>query len=482
MITQNTMHTTLQALKEQRITCQELTATCFQQIETVNPAINSIVTLNYREAMAAAKISDERIKKGNPRLLEGIPITIKDHFATKNLRTTNSMKSFAQQVPDFDATVVARLRKEGAVILGKTNLPFMAMDFQANSPIFGVTNNPWDVTRTSGGSTAGAAAVASNMSFLEVGSDLAGSIRIPAHFCGVYGLRPTDYAVSRYGLHPGGPKTGFRPPRNMAVPGLVARSLEDLTLGVSIISGPDAFQPELGYLLPPEQSKLKFLWTDSWPGIEVDDGYKRSIRDFIRRCEHTGITMVQVSELPMDVFECYKVFGALLSLELMNLPLFLRMLVKLQNKRVNGFSLMNTQVSTSRKTFDTWMIKRESLMARLEAFLAEYDGFICPVTATAAPKHLDPGKSPTLLHDPMKIVTMNGNSVLYGQAMAGFTVPFSVTGSPVVSLPIGLVEERLPVGVQVVGRRFHDLSLLQACNELERHTGSTMPIMEKFFG
>ncbi len=469
------------------LSSRALVEACIAAIERWNGEINAVVTrLDDRARKEADSGDARRGEKSTSRPLEGIPITIKDHLAVGGVRNTNGMPRMRDYVPDFDATVVERLRNAGAIVLGKSNLPFMAMDFQARSPVFGVTNNPWDTARTSGGSTAGAAAVATCMSYMEIGSDLGGSLRIPAHFCGVYSIRPTDSAVSRYGLHPGGPASRYRSTRHMAVPGPIARSLEDLTLALEVVAGPDGHEPDLGYLAPPrnELGKIRFAWSDSWPGLEITDSYRARIHEFVARCEAKGIELTRIEGPPIDAVEAYRTFGALLSTEIMHLPLPARLLGTLSGRKTpRDFPVYNPQLRIDRRHHDRWVVRRDRLMREIEAFLAPFDGYICPVTTSPAPLHLVPPKGRTMgVHDLYAEVTIHDRRELYGKAFAGYTVPFSVTGSPVVSLPIGLTDRGLPVGVQVVGRRFRDLDLLAACRAVEERIESSVPVAEKYVG
>jgi amidase len=263
-------------IKSHQITSLEVVNAYFDHIKKHNRTLNAIVTLDQDAAMQRAKEADAALARGElwgP--LHGVPITIKDNVATLGLKTTNSYPLTENYVPDFDATVVARLRKAGAIILGKTNLPLLAMDTQTNSPIFGITNNPWDISRTPGGSTGGgAAAVAAGLTSLEIGNDLGGSIRIPSHFCGIYGLKPTEYLVPVTGITPGMPKGEYRSIRHQVSVGPLARSIDDLKLCLTIIAGPDGTDVDVPYipLIEPKKKDLKDLhiaWTDDFGGVPV---------------------------------------------------------------------------------------------------------------------------------------------------------------------------------------------------------------------
>jgi amidase len=250
-------------IKSHQVTSLEVVNVYLDRIEKFNPTLNAIVTLDKDVAIQRAQEADEALAKGElwgP--LHGVPITIKDNVATLGLKTTNSYPLTASYVPDFDATVVARLREAGAIIIGKTNLPSLAMDFQTNSPVFGITNNPWDISRTPGGSTGGgAAALAAGLTSLEIGNDLGGSIRVPAHFCGIYGLKPTEHLVPNTGIGPGLPKNEYRSIRHMLSLGPLARSIDDLKLCLTIIAGPDETDVDVPYipLIEPQKKDLKDL-------------------------------------------------------------------------------------------------------------------------------------------------------------------------------------------------------------------------------
>jgi Asp-tRNA(Asn)/Glu-tRNA(Gln) amidotransferase A subunit family amidase len=226
-------------LRRQQLTAAEALEAHLEQIETHNTALNAVVSLDTDRARTLAKAADAALGRGEiwgP--LHGVPMTLKDGHDVAGLRTTVGTVQL-DQMADQDGTVAARLRAAGAIIIGHTNVPPWLADYQSANPIFGRTANPWDTERTAGGSSGGAAAaLAASMTPLEIGSDLAGSLRLPAHFCGVYGLKTTEHRV---------PLTGFfRPPdgvprsvRIMSCLGPMARDLGDLQLALAIIAGPD---------------------------------------------------------------------------------------------------------------------------------------------------------------------------------------------------------------------------------------------------
>ena len=218
---------------------EQLVTAFLAQIERHNPQLAAIVTINAQQALIRAKQADLARANGESwGRLHGVPITIKDNYLTAGIRTTAAYAPLKNQIPDRDATIVQLLKAEGAIILGKTNLSVLAMDMQATNPIFGSTNNPWDVTRTSGGSSGGcAAALATGMTPLSFGNDLAGSIRLPAAYCGVAGFKPSFGVVSLQGLQTD-PAETVNGLKSLAVAGPLARSVADLELAFRIIAQP----------------------------------------------------------------------------------------------------------------------------------------------------------------------------------------------------------------------------------------------------
>jgi amidase len=241
-------------LRCKEISSRELTEELLARIDSVNPALNAVVELRREAALQEATTADEAITHGGDvGPLHGVPMTIKDSFNVAGLHTTWGNPAFKDFEADSDATVAQRLRQAGAIIVGKTNVAFMLGDFgQTANELFGVTNNPWDTTRTPGGSSGGtAAALSAGMTFLEYGSDLVGSIRIPASFCGVYGLKPSVGIVPLTGFQPPGPPAGQSDMMYMSAVGPLGRSAHDLRTALSVTGGPEgqALRPTPGHCL-----------------------------------------------------------------------------------------------------------------------------------------------------------------------------------------------------------------------------------------
>jgi amidase len=249
-------------LSRKEIASRELTEMLLARIDAANPPLNAVVELRREEALHDAAAADEAIAGGEDvGPLHGVPMTIKDSFNVAGMHTTWGNPAFKDYVADTDATVVGRLKRAGAIIVGKTNVHFMLGDFgQTANELYGVTNNPWDTTRTPGGSTGGgAAALSAGMTFLEYGSDLVGSIRIPASFCGVYGLRPSVGIVPLTGFQPPGPPADPSDMMHMSAVGPLGRFARDLRTALMVTGGPEG-QAAKAYswtLSPPRHTRLE---------------------------------------------------------------------------------------------------------------------------------------------------------------------------------------------------------------------------------
>jgi amidase len=276
------------AIRAGHISTTEVLQAHLAQIATHNPALNAIITMDVEHAYERAREGDAALARGEiwgP--LHGVPFTLKDAHATAGMRTTTGFPPLADYVPTVDSTVTARLKAAGGILMGKTNVAMMLADYQTTNPIFGRTNNPWNSERTPGGSSGGAAAaLAAGMTPFEIGTDLSGSIRIPAHFCGVFGLKPTEQRVPLTGLIPGLP--GPRPARIMSCIGPMARTALDLALLYSIIAGPDGRDTEVQPVPVDEVSNLelknlRIAFAPTFPGFPVAAEMRKAVEELARR-------------------------------------------------------------------------------------------------------------------------------------------------------------------------------------------------------
>ena len=448
------------AIAAKRLSALEVAQTLLARIERVNPRINAYCTVTADVALAAARTADARLMRGE-RLgpLHGVPISIKDLTPTAGIRTTFGSRAFADYVPEEDAIVVERVRRAGAVILGKTNTPELGAKSVTDNALFGHTRNPWNVDRIPGGSSGGAgAALAAGLGPLAEGSDFAGSIRIPASCCGVTGLKPSMGRVANYPslLVPAGSFNAFT---GMFTSGPMARTVRDVALLLAVMAGPDdrdpqsmpatgedfaraaeggiaglriAWSPDLGYaIVDPEVRALTTAAArafaelggsveEAHPGFANPESLFLDLASPIRRaaCEPYLATMRE----RMD-------------------PMLLDRI-----SRADGLSAVHHELAQHRRT---------ALWQTVRRFFERYDLLLTP-TLSVAP-------FPIGSTQPAEI---DGRPINYFDWFP-FTFPFNLTGQPAMSVPCGFTRDGMPVGLQIVGRRLADTTVLRAAAAFE---------------
>lgn len=433
-------------IRAREVSSEEVVDAHLDHIAEVNPRINALVVVAADRARVEAKAADAAMARGEDvGALHGVPFTIKDCIDTDGVVTTWGTAGRAGHVPDGDATVVARLRGAGAILTGKTNLPELAMSYDTDNALFGPTRNPHNLEHSPGGSSGGAAAaLASFMTPLEIGTDAAGSIRIPAHFCGITGLKPTAGRVSRAGT------SGWKNSHIEAFVqvGPMARTVADLALALPVIAGPDGVDPAippvaLGLHGDVDVSTLRVgVFTEN--GIDsADEATAQAVATAARMLADTGAAVEQVAppgidRLPDVVSRIIVGDGALWMARLLD------------------------EVGTGASTFGTFPLRppfsgedyvklledRERLKADLLAFMQNFDVLVCPVTA--------------------------GPALKIGEAGAAarppgftFTHPFNLTGWPVAVVRAGTSPEGLPIGVQLVAHPWREDVALAAAAVVE---------------
>ena len=306
-----------QMIRDKEVSAVEVLDAYLKQIDKYNSKINAIVTLDAENARTRAKQADEALARGeNWGKLHGVPITIKDTFETSGLLTTAGYKPLKNHIPSQDATVVARLRQAGAIILGKTNPAEMASNFQSTNDLFGRVNNPWNLDYTSGGSSGGsAAAIAAGFSALDLGNDCSGSTRQPAHFCGVFALKPTDRRLPTTGHIPEFPGMS-KCIRQLMTVGFFARSVEDLQLCLSLTVGTDPRQPDITPVpldRPSEKplQNLPIAWTDGWEEIPIALEIQQAIRSVADKLNQLGAYIEHWTPPQFDLKEAFRVCNQL---------------------------------------------------------------------------------------------------------------------------------------------------------------------------
>lgn len=465
------------------IACGEMSATdmvvnCLTNIRENNQAVNAIVTLNEHAALAAAHQLDSQKNTELSSPLHGIPISIKDAFETSGLRTTSSHPPLARNIPHKDATVVARLKAAGAIVIGKTNLSELAGNPQCWSPIFGSTNNPWDLSLTSGGSSGGsAAAVAMGFSMIDPGSDIGGSIRIPAAYCGVAGLKATENRIPRTGHIPHLP-TGTRSVRHLLSFGMLARHVDDLRVGLEVMAGPDnmdcevprmAIAAQLGIRRP-----LRIAWWDDFCGLPLCPRTRKALDRTVENLTHQGFEVERRCPRSFDFDRAWYAYGTIAGAEIgLGMPTVNRQMLAWIGRLIPSSQPLARYflrgLSFDWRRYNDALNLREQLISELEQFLEYWDAWLCPVAPTVAYPHcrLDGLRKPPNIE-------IGSHSLPYIEATISMVTPFSLTGSPVVVLPCG-IEDGLPVGLQFIGRRWQDESLLSCCERIEVFSAGYIP-------
>jgi amidase len=460
-----------------KLTSFEVVSAFIKQIEKHNKEFNAVVLLDKVNAIKKAKLADLAIKKGDVwGKLHGVPITIKDNYLTKGLITTSGYEPLRDHIAQIDADIVSLLKSEGAIIIGKTNLSVLAMDMQADNPIFGKTNNPWDIKKTSGGSSGGcAAALATGMTPLSFGNDLAGSLRLPSSYCGVYALKPTFGVVSLKGIQTD-PNEKVDGLKSLAVAGPLARTIDDLELGLSIIAHTTKKSRRLFPLSRNTNeikiNNLRIAWTDEFASVPVDNEMKKEIKEFVNKLEKAGANITKIVP-DIDFLESWKTWGSFVGMQGgYNTSNFVKWLGVPFTKGVlkNVPMHQNIVKPSSVKKYMIALNFQESQINVIESFLDEYDVFICPVSSVTAFNHHAPSKSYGNFNIYNKPLKVNGKDIHYYMATQGYTTPFTLTESPVLSMPISLSTESLPIGIQVVGKRYSDFNLLKIGKVLSEYS------------
>ena len=451
-------------IRRREISSREAVEFFLAHVESLDKRINSVVTTDAARARAEADEADAALTRGEVRgPLHGVPMTIKDSFQTAGMRTTSGAPELARFIPEEDAWPVARLRAAGAIIFGKTNLPIYAGDLQSYNEVFGTTNNPYDVSRSPGGSSGGAAAaLACGFTPLELGSDIGGSIRLPAHMSGVVGHKPSYGIVPAHGQIPGPP--GTLTLADLAVAGPMARTVQDLRLGLDIMAGPNRWEhPAWRLKLPPPRRRmLKRYRVAAWlddPACRVEP----EVRDLLEKAAQTLTAAgVRVDHDARPAFTLEKVadtFGALLQAALAG---------GVPNDRLDEYAATagDTPAARTRRLLAMrhrqWLSyneRRLQMRKRWEEFFAQWDAILLPVMPC-----------PAIAHDhsePMasRMALVGGEQRSYW-SLTTWMAPAGACYLPATVIPVGKLNNGLPVGIQIVGAYLEDRTTLDLAEHL----------------
>ncbi len=442
--------------RARKVSPLEVMQAVMARIDAVNPAVNAVVTLARDSALWEARRATAALRRGRdlPPLF-GVPVGIKDITPTRGLRTTYGSKLFEDHVPDEDALVVERLRAAGAIVIGKTNTPEFAFGPNTVNAVFGATRNPWNLSLTSGGSSGGSAAgLATGMFPIAEGTDLGGSLRGPASFCGVIGFRTTPGLIPRY--------PSILAWDTYSVEGPMARTIADAALMLSVMAGPDDRAP-LSYdvdvrdfpraVRTPSVKGWRIAWTSDLGGlVMVDDEVRSVFERAVGVFRSIGARMEHACPDMSDVPEIVRLTRGLLMVA--------RHADKLPEHRaiLQSGLVENTEqgLALSSRDVASGELLRSRQWQRVREFLAERDVWITPTTAT-----------PPFPVEQPHVTEINGRPVGKGMQRSFLTYAFSVLGLPAISIPCGFTSQGLPVGLQIVGRRRGEAAVLRAAAAFE---------------
>lgn len=446
-------------IETQELTSIEITETIIERIEKINPIINAYCTPTFELAREMAKKADDVIRRdGKHGLLHGIPLSIKDLMQTKGIRTTYGSRLYEDFIPDQDDIAVQRLFSSGAVMLGKTNTPEFGSIALTNNKIFGETKTPWDIEKNSGGSSGGAAAaVAGGIGPLALGSDGGGSIRVPSSCCGVYGLKPT------YGRIPSYPRIGIAF-KGMDHYGPIVRYVKDAALMLNVMKGhhpadPDSFpNDDIDYvkILEDKPNKLKIGYSMTLGFVKIlEDEVKENVLKGIQKFEQFDWDIEEVDikiKKPETAFKTLVSIGYAYDLQ----KDFNNRLEDLTPDLIGSIKL---GLDNSAMNIGKAREQRKQIYEVMYQYFKNYDILITPTTPCPAfkPGWLDSGTTfPTI-----------GKKALSITSWMTFTYPFNMTGLPAASIPSGWNTSGLPIGMQVVGKRYDEKTVLQVSKAFE---------------
>ncbi|MTD55243.1 amidase [Amycolatopsis pithecellobii] len=473
-----TLRDQVAALQAKTISAVELLELTIARIEKFDDKINAMVVRDFDRARAAAEQADAALARGEGAPLLGVPVAVKESFNIAGLPTTWGIPDAEGWEPAEDAVLVARVKAAGGVVIGKTNVPHTMQDWQSYNDIYGTTNNPWDVARSPGGSSGGSsAALAAGYVSLALGSDIGGSLRVPAHFCGVFGHKPSLTLLPGRGHVP--PRTPALPaPPDLSVVGPMARSAADLTAATLLLAGPDEVDA-VAYKLtlrPPRSMEFggfRVLVIDSHPLLPtaavIRDGFDR----VAQALEKAGAAVARHSTLLPDLTQIAKTYVTLLTSR-SGADMSPGAYRALQAAAADIPPDTDTLEATMRRGFvashSDWIKAdrvRIGLAERWRLLFEEFDVVLCPVTPTPAFRHDHSDRA-------TRTIEIDGTTYPYDYQLVWPSVA-TLTGLPSTAVPIGRSPQGLPYGMQVVGPYLEDRTTLRFAELIERDFGGFSP-------
>ena len=447
-------------LKDNKTSSFELTTQYLKRISSIDSKLNSFVTVTENDALKQAKEADKQIKNGVSLPLLGIPITIKDNFTTSGVTTTASSKVLENYLPSFDATVVRKLKEAGAVIMGKTNMDAWAHGSSTETSDFGPTKNPWNRNHLPGGSSGGSAAsVAANQCVASIGSETAGSIRQPASWCGVVGLKPTYGRVSRYGVVAMG--------SSLDCPGPITKNVEDSAALLNVLAGQDTMDATTSNLpvndytdnLKKDIKGLKIGVPKEYFLKDLDPEVKSEIENSIKKLEKMGAVIVEISLFdPKYAIDVYTIIQ--------------RSEVSSNLARYDGIRYGNDRhffgeeakrrimfgtYALSSGYYDQYYNKAQQVRTLI---INDFINAFNKVDAIIAPT------SPSLALP----IGASKEASMFGELADVLVEPSSIAGLPGINIPVGLSSSNLPIGLQIIGPQFKEDIIIQIAHQYELAT------------
>jgi amidase len=467
-------------LATRKVSAVELLERSVARIEARDKSVNAVVVRDFDRARDAAKAADAKLAKGERAPLLGVPMTVKESYNVAGLPTTWGFPAAKDFRPKEDALAVTRVKAAGAVVLGKTNVPLSLADWQSYNDIYGSTNNPWDLGRTPGGSSGGSsAALAAGYVSLELGSDIGGSLRVPAHYCGVYAHKPSLILVPGRGQTP--PNVPPLPFENdLAVIGPMARSAGDLSLALDVLAGPDEQVSANAYRLslPPARrdtlAGYRVLVIDTHPLIATANSVRTALGRLAENLAKAGARVARESALLPNLTESSRIYTLLLWSRLAAFwpaDVYARMEAAAKALPPGDTGPETWQTRGAVLSHRDWLMAdgaRMRLRAQWRELFREFDVVLCPPMPTPAfPHDREPDQR-------KRRIDIDGKSYPYLDQIFWPGVA-TVAGLPATAAPIGLSDTGLPIGVQIIGPMLEDRTTVRFADLIEREFGGFVP-------